>query len=135
MEPWTGKVGEFPIAESGPVRTSEVSAPGARVIVPALNTSGLPAAAAPPLGDDRVHPVGDDVMAHGALHAGAVDVPVLVPAKVTRHVAAVHVIVLVPVFLIVIAKATGLAVDVDPPVNRTEVTWMEELAVAEPARP
>jgi len=74
-------------------------------------------------------------MAHGAAQTGALVVPVFVPAKVTKHVAAVHVIVLVPVFLIVMAKATGLAVDVDPPVNRTEVTWMEELAVAEPARP
>ena len=61
--------------------------------------------------------------------------PVLVPAKVTVHVEGVQVIVLVPVFLIVMAKDAGLAEDDVPPVSETDTTWMEVLVVAEPTRP
>jgi hypothetical protein len=86
---------------------------------------------APPI----AHPVGDDVIVQGALHDGAVTVPVLVPAKVTRHVVAVQVIALLPVFLMVMVKDTGLAEDDAPPVSETDTTWMEELVVAAPARP
>jgi hypothetical protein len=106
-----------------------VWAPAASVIDPALNESGL--LMAPPI----AQPVGDDVIVQGTLHVGAVVVPVLVPAKVTVHVGDVHVIALLPVFLIVMTKATGLAEDDAPPVRETDTTWMEELVVAEPASP
>ncbi len=80
-------------------------------------------------------PVGDDVIVQGALHAGAVVDPVLVPAKVRVQVEGEHVIVLVPVFLMVTANAAGLAVVDVPPVSETATTWTEELVVAEPIRP
>jgi cyanate permease len=79
--------------------------------------------------------MGEDVIVQGALHAGAVVAPVLVPANVTVHVEGVHVIALVPVFLMVMAKAAGLAEADVPPVSEIATTWREELVVAEPARP
>ena len=66
-------------------------------------------------------------------HVGAA-VETEAPAKVTKQVVGAHVIALLPVFLIVMAKATGLAEDDAPPVNETDTTWMEELVDAEPAR-
>jgi hypothetical protein len=97
-------------------------------MVPALNESEL--LVPPPI----VQPLGDDVIVQGALHDALVD-PVLVPAKVTVHVEGAHVIVLVPVFLMVMANAAGLAVVDVPPVSETATTWTEELVVAEPIRP
>ena len=128
-EPWTGiPVGLVP-SVSGPSRTRVVWAPGVSVMVPALKESEL---LVPP---PTAQPLGDDVIVQGALHAGAVFAPVLVPAKVTVHVEGVHVIVLVPVFLMVMANAAGLAVADVPPVSETATTWTEELVVAEPIRP
>ena len=96
-----------------------------------MNWSGAPAAAAvrtQPDGDELRHVVAAHVTVAGVL-------PSLVPEKVTRHVVAVHVIVLVPLFLMVIVNAAGPAVLEAPAVNETPVTCTLWLLVAEPARP
>ena len=80
----------------------------------------------------RAQPDGDETMEHGAAHAGAT--VALVPARVTRHVVVVQAMALLPVFLMVMARDTGLAVADAPPVSDTDTTWMLELVDAEPAR-
>jgi len=76
---------------------------------------------------------GEEVTEQGDTQVGAVP-PKLVPARMTWQSDELQLMVPLPMFLMVMARATGLLVEVDPPVRDTDTTWMLELVAADPAR-
>jgi hypothetical protein len=111
-------------------RTKEVCAPGCRMKEFVSKVSGLLAVGVPdgPPTDQTAGP--PDTMLQGAAQAGAVVLPVLVPAKTTWQVDWVHDMALPPLFLIEIDMATGEEAAEDPAFREASTTATLELAVA-----
>ena len=128
--PEVQKTGLVPKVVMGPFRTNEVCAPGCRVKVFVSNVSGLFAAGVPSGPPIDQAPGPPDVMLQGAAHAGAVVVPVLVPAKTTWQVDCVQEIGLPPLFLMEIESAVGELPAEVPAFSDAPITTTLVLAVA-----
>jgi hypothetical protein len=128
--PGVQKVGEVPIVERALPRTKEVCVPGCRMKEFVSKIRGLLAVGVPdgpPIDQTAAPP---DTMLQGAAQAGAVVLPVSVPAKTTWHVDWVQDMALPPLFLIDIEMAMGEEVTEGPAFKEASTTATLELAVA-----
>ena len=132
--PAVQKLGDAPTVERGAFSVKEVWAPGWSVKSSVSNTRGLPAVgvpAGPPIDQIAGPP---DVMLQGAAQAGAVVLPVSVPAKSTWHPDGVQEIGLPPSFLIEIDTAVGEFPAVAPALAAAPTITMLVFEVALPIR-